>query len=222
MRPRRIAPLLVLAAGVLVACQGTPSATPMGDASVAAPTRVAPGLAQHWPAGETMPDLATFCGGIKDSKIPGKYVFMISSGNLTGGSFDGKGTWFVFDYSLGTPGPTPTPGVSPSPIKGEPLYLYYGSYTLTKGNQSGCAFIAVTQSGKPLKSEKVNAFGVGTIIADVKYLRLELTSTEGIFSETVTGVTPTTGSGHLTLLTTKGKSYATGTITIVGRLSIPG
>jgi hypothetical protein len=180
---------------------------------------------KHYPSIDAMiGDSASICSA-KPVKVPGDYVFMLASGNLTAGTFaTAGGDWFEEEYQLGTPAPhpTPTPGVTPTPSKGQRLYFYYGTYHLVKSNETGCAFLIATQSGKVFKGDTYNALGLGTVVTNVKYLRIgDSFKNSGTLTMTISHVTPTSGSGSATLLTGKGKPYDSATISLTGRISIP-
>jgi hypothetical protein len=215
MKIRSMTLALFLAASVLVACNES-SYAPLGGVPEAQIQVVAP----HAPAGISLPDAVKICSGIPFSRVPGHHVEMFAVGNLKHGKFSGTGFWFLLAYKIGKPGATPTPGVTPTPIKGKPLYLYYGKYSLKTNHESGCAFLVTTQNGKPL-SGKYNAASIETVVVKVKYLKVSSTTTEGPLLMKLTGITPTSGRGSATLTTTTGGAYDSATITLLGRAAIP-
>lgn len=223
MRLRSTALVLLAAIAVLVACHGTSNYVPQNGAISSDSDSAAVGNHLGLPA-----STPNYCN-VPFSHVPGNYVEMTGIGNLKGSTFTGTGEWFVFKYSLGTPPPhaTPTPGVTPTPNKKEPLYYYYGNYTLKKEKQTGCAILLTTQNGKPLKGikgKKFNALNVEDVLVSIpkhKSLRLGLPTMAGTALISISGISATSGTGSADLHTNKGKAYDTAAIKILGRLAIP-
>ncbi len=223
MRFRSTALVLLATVAVLVACHGTSNYVPQNGAISSDSIPAAVGNHVELPAATT----PNYCQ-VRFAHVPGKYVEMTSVGHLKGSTFNGTGEWFLSKYSLGTPSPheTPTPGVTPTPNKKEPLYYYYGNYTLKKEKQTGCAILVTTQSGKNfkgLKGKKFNAFNDEAVLVNVpKHKSLHSTPTMfGTAQVSISGISATSGTGTADLLTSMGKAYDTATIKILGRLAIP-
>jgi hypothetical protein len=157
-------------------------------------------------------------------RLPGTYTTLVAEGNVKKGTFrvsGGLAEYIVDRLTKATPAPSPspTPTAGPTPTKGPkppPEYLYYGAYSLKKG-PGGCAYLVTTVSGKPEKGSKDNAVALGFPNIDKNYNTKVLL--EGPLKMTVTGLSAKGGSGTIVLLTKKGATYNTGTVTLVGRLT---
>ena len=217
MKLRSTALILLFAVSVLVACRGT-SFVPQTEGTL---TDGSPVIIPNMPPGFSTPDITNICAGIPFAHVPGSHILMFALGNLSGGNFSGTGLWFLESFKIGKPGPTPTPGVTPTPIRGTPVWIYYGKYTLKKKKETGCAFLEATKSGKPFKGSKGNAVSLGTVITNAKHLKVKITTTEGPVTITFTGVSATGGKGSAKLITPTGGAYDTATITLVGRILLP-
>jgi hypothetical protein len=155
------------------------------------------------------------------SKVPGTYVVMSTFGTLKNGTFVSAkapfgGTWAQVAYTRATPGPTASPTTAPS---SPPEYVYYGSYTLQKKKQTGCATLFTTQSGKDFTDIPANALSGGAPLVKALNFNLKV-GVIGKLTEKITGVTATSGTGTAILTTSKGKPFDTATIKLVGRLAI--
>ncbi|MBV8148169.1 MAG: hypothetical protein JO092_03665 [Candidatus Eremiobacteraeota bacterium] len=218
MKFRSMALVLLCAVAVLVACHGTSNYVPqdgMGLTDSMLP------LDGHWPAGVPAAVTSQVCANIPFSKVPGKYIEMIATGNLSSSKFTGHGEWFLEDYKPGSPA-TPTPGATPKPGK-VPAWLYYGSYTLKTSKQTGCAILITSKSGKPIittNSGKFNGESAGIPVVHVKHWHIVTTTTFGLLSAMITLSSSTSGGGSATLTTETGQPYDTATITLVGRTLI--
>jgi hypothetical protein len=216
MNGRIMTLVLIAVVSVCAACQSNSSVAQSGTVA----DNSLPAL-KHYPSIDAMvADAKSLCKAAP-VKVPGNYVFMNSSGELESGELIATGLWFVEQYELATPGPTPTPGVTPKPIKGQPLYFYYGTYKLAKSKESGCAFMTATQSGKDFKHAEFNATAIGSIVTKEPFVRGTYSSTEGLLALTIQHINRTGGKGGAILSMPGGKRYDTATITLTGRISIP-
>jgi len=228
-------PVLVflVAAGGLVACQSTSTTyTPQNGTTYGASPE-SPAVARlHLPAPyDSMIDLsdprvASACTA-PNVKIPGDYISLLAAGDVKGGTFSIPATaivasWSSAEYTLGTPTPKPTatPKASPTPKpKFEKVWIYSGTYSLTKSKQTGCTILVTTQSGKPLEPGlPFNASTDGFVQYTQANVNVGKTKLSGTISETISGLSASGGKGSVTLFTMKGSSYDTGTITLTSRV----
>jgi hypothetical protein len=157
------------------------------------------------------------------AKVPGKYTSIVAEGNVKGTTFTAveKSSLYIYvDYTKATPSPPPSPTASPPPTpKPKPEYFYYGTYQLHTG-LGGCAYLLTTISGKPIKGSKYNAESLNFPNIKVKLYHVKVV-TEGYATMSVHGLSSSGGSGSFVLKTSKGGTYNTGTVDLVGRLTTP-
>jgi hypothetical protein len=219
MKIRSMALVLLVALGVLVACHGTSTYVPQGGVNMSDATLPLDG---HWPSGVWAANTSQICAGVPYSKVGKTYTEIVAVGNLSGSTFMGEGSWFSEKYALGSPA-TPTPGHTPEPGK-IPAWAYYGSFTLKKHKETGCAIVIVTENGKPWifeKTEKFNADSGGFVIVNPKeHWHISGMTGFGFLTESLTITSSTSGGGQAMLKTETGQAYDTATITLVGRTPI--
>jgi hypothetical protein len=208
---------LVAVVTICAACQGNPSSAPQ-NASFS--ENSLPAL-KHYSSIDAMVAGAKSLCAAAPVKVPGSYVFMNGSGLVYTGHFEATGLWFVEQYMLETAGPTPTPGVTPTPDKSQPVYFYYGTYALKKHKETGCTFVTATQSGKPFKHAGFNAAVIGRALTSGKFVRGTYTNESGILTLVINRMTASGGNGSAILAFPGGKRYDTASIKITGRISIP-
>jgi hypothetical protein len=195
----------VLLAGLLAACRGVTGYTP-------------PSLASQTSGSPTSlsPDKVMLKCSAPGSKVPGTYIMFGAVGNVKGSTFTSNSTysnWLkVHVVASPSPKPTPTP-------RHAPWYYYFGTFALkSPKKEEGCATLATTISGKPIiKGLSYNAFGDGVPKYE-KTVRVQILEM-GQLSEVIHGLGKSGGSGTLTL-TLNGKGYGTGSVTLVGRVTL--
>jgi hypothetical protein len=215
----KIAFFSILVGGLLAACNGASNLMP-GSLGSAEDSAQMPALAGM----PSLPhvDATKLKCPAPYSNVPGTYVVMSAFGTLKGGTFVtstskfSSNTWAEVKYTRATPGPTATPK-TPPPTTAE--YLYYGSYTLAKHKQTGCALLSATQNGKDFPGLPSNALVANAPLTKVVNVNIKVGQL-GKLTEKITGVTPTSGHGTAVLTTSKGAPFDTATITLVGRIAI--
>lgn len=150
-------------------------------------------------------------------RVPGDYIVLVSVGTFHNGSYRSSGTfssWNDVAYTIGSVRPTPSPR---PPV---PEYAYYGTYSLEKHRQSGCAYLFVTQSGQPFPGIGDNALSDGAPSIEAKHVRVKALSLRGPLTITLDNVSPGGGRGSMKL-TRGGAAYDSGTIVLTGRVAVP-
>lgn len=148
--------------------------------------------------------------------VPGDYIVVESGGNFRNGRYVSSGTfstWNEVRYEAG--GSIPT--ASPKPPV--PEYVYYGTYSLDKHRQKGCAFLFVSQNGQPFPGLTDNALTSGAPIVKVHF-HVKVLPQEGPLSVRLDRLSASGGTGSMTL-TQGGSVYDTGKIDLVGRAALP-
>lgn len=214
MRPK-ISFLVIAAIAVLAACHGNQSFTP---------------LAQQQQASARTPQSAAACNTpTYSARKP--FVVFIAQGNVKHDDFKSKPgistLWFeikVKRAAAPTPSPSGSPSTAPSPTApptNQPLYLYFGQYTLAKTKQSGCLFLFATQSGKPFTGSKTGAFTDGAPRVKLPKYYKERLIAHGPVNVAIGHLSATGGSGKATLLLTGGGTFDTANLKLTSRLAEP-
>ncbi|HTU80747.1 MAG TPA: hypothetical protein VMF61_01375 [Candidatus Acidoferrales bacterium] len=227
-RHLRAAFAALVTVAVATACHGVGSLTPAGEMQSASLTGVPPAtidaLRSEGLSDDQIAAATHYCTA-PAAKVPGIYTTFISQGSVRGSTYTSSGysLYVTEKYVKATPGPsaTPTTGPTPSTKPPKPEYFYYGGFTLAKG-KGGCAFLLTTVNHKPLKRSKYNSFGIGSPnFQTVDYKLKEPPLKNGLMTLTINGLSASGGHGPMVLKTSQGGTYTTGTVTLVGRLTLP-
>ncbi|HTU80746.1 MAG TPA: hypothetical protein VMF61_01370 [Candidatus Acidoferrales bacterium] len=210
---------------IATACRGTGSFTPTAvdqtTALAAVPPAMTAALRSQGLSDDEIIAATQYCTAPVE-KLPGIYTSFLSEGLVKGTTFTSShySLYAVGKYVKATPGPssTPTTGPTPSTKPPKPEYFYYGGFTLDKG-KGGCAYLVTTVAPKPAKGSKFNAVSVGipnVQVADSAAKEL----VHGSMTLKIGSLSAKGGEGPIVLKTSKGGTYATGTVTFVARLTI--
>lgn len=161
----------------------------------------------------------------------GPFVILVATGNVKRGTFSSKpGTetiWAEIKIKKATK-PTPQPSTGPSSVPSptavptsQPVYFYFGEYSLVKKKQTGCAFLFATQNGKPFTGSKTGALAVG--IPQIKYPKYykETIVAEGPLSLKISKLSANGGNGVGILKLSNGSTFDTAHVTLTYRLAPP-
>ena len=212
-------------AAIASACQGGAGITPPTSPTTSSNAATAPDLSaplSRLGLGPAMPDRIPACKAPVVG-VPGTYVSWISVGNVKRGTFKATkaaSQYVVLKYAKATPPPSPSPTASPTtgPTP-EPMYYYYGTYTLKRG-KGGCAYLLTTVNGKPFKGTKFNGTGLGSPRVAAKYFATTFV-TYGPMTMTVKNLSAHGGKGSFVLLKSTGGTYNSGNVTFTGRVQYP-
>lgn len=161
-------------------------------------------------------------------KDPGSYLAYFAHGNVKRGTFRAQtGTssgaiWYVYKYVKVKPTPTPSPSPTASPTstpKTMSYYFYYGQFVM-KNKQTGCAFLTGTKSGKPFKGTHYNSLTNGFPRLKPGHYKASIAEQGAVKSITISHLSSKGGSGSVTLVTSAGKPYTSGTVKFNGRIVI--
>jgi len=228
VRPTTLSFLLVAALGVLVACHGNQTFTPLapgeqppGPASSQERALIPPGI---------RPRASGVCSAPEYKPNAGPFVVFFANGNVKKGTFKSSTSpltlWFAFRVKKSKPTPIPSsspttgPSTIPSPTPiptNRPAYIYEGEYTLAKAKQTGCAFVFTTQSGKPFTGSKYNALAFGDpLIKYPPHYKTKVVA-HGAVSIKIAKLSANGGKGTATLLLGNGNTFDTAKVTLTYR-----
>jgi hypothetical protein len=226
----KAASIAIAGAAILAACHGTGSYTPTSQTAQSdiAQTHGAVEKIELVPSGGVSGRSADLPAGIPACKakpvpVPGTYISYGSSGKVKHATYTGSKTsmWESLQYTKATPPPSPSPSPTVSPTTGPtpaPEYIYYGTYAVKKSN-GGCAYLVTTQSGKLFRGLKNNGLVIGSVKIAAAYYHASFVAS-GPMTITIGKLSQSGGRGSFALINSKGKTFNTGTVTLVGRLLI--
>lgn len=154
--------------------------------------------------------------------LPGTYFVMAAAGVQRRGGVvlvPTHSIWIQAAFTAASPPPSPMPTPSSIPIPRIKGYLYYGTFTLTGAQQTGCAYVFVT-NGRPLPGSRYNAAYAGLPNLQTPYFSLQPLAgglVAGRLARSGSGI----AAGRIALAGLNGKVVDQGTITLTGRLALP-
>ena len=175
--------------------------------------------------GIALPDSGLPLCSVPAATLPNTYTSILGAGEVRRGALAGNSThtlWAQAQLTSASPPPSASPGATPSVLPSLPpvkVYLYYGTYTLRIEHQTGCAYIAVTESLRPIPGTHLNAAIVGVPNLS-KWFSVSKVLNKGYASTSVAHLSASGGSGTITLYTLSGSTFDSGTISLTGRTLI--
>ncbi len=158
--------------------------------------------------------------------LPGTYVTVAALGEIRHGRFAGRplrSLWVQASFVAASPPPSTGPSATPSILPSLPpvrAYLYYGSFTLAKTHQTGCAYVVASKSGRPIPGTGANA-ALAAVPNLASWFSISGISARGYALTKISHLNASGGSGTLVLENSTGTTFDTGTVTLTGRLTVP-
>ena len=220
--------ILVVAIGILAACNGNQTFAPVAqqEPQTSAPARSQ--LQSLLPSGIN-PRAYGACTAPAYKPAAGPFIIFIANGKVKRDDFKSSSSPFTLWESLKikkskkpTPAPSGSPVASPTPPPmDQPVYLYTGQYHLAKSKQTGCAYVITTQSGKPFTGSKYSGLAFGEpMIKFPKYYKEKIVAM-GPVSVKLGKLSASGGKGTATLKLTNGTTFDTATVNLTYRIASP-
>lgn len=153
--------------------------------------------------------------------VPGTMWVLVGLGNVSGTTFTAVSSaslWAEYTLAKATKPPSPSPTGSPTSLPtSQPVYFYYGTFTLKTGG-NGCAYFVTTKSGQSL-TQSYNGEDIGYQLVKAKYYKSTVMN-YGHLTMKIKKLSASGGKGVFVLKTTSGATVNKGTIKLVGRIYI--
>jgi hypothetical protein len=156
--------------------------------------------------------------------LPGSYVAIVAAGNVKRSMFVAnprRSFWVLAQYAQASPPPSTNPSATPSALPSPPVpaYVYFGTYSLTKTQTTGCAYLVATANRKPLPPTHFNAAEIDAPNFQT-WVTVVNVADHGYLVSSISHLGATGGTGSLTLKMFSGGTFDSGTITLTGRVKV--